>query len=35
METPGDGVTDDTAAVQKAFNDNPNGVKIVFVDSGT
>ncbi|KAK0623773.1 pectate lyase superfamily protein-domain-containing protein, partial [Immersiella caudata] len=31
----GDGVTDDTAAVQKAFDDNPNGVKVVFVDSGT
>ncbi|KAL4873586.1 hypothetical protein BDV12DRAFT_160315 [Aspergillus spectabilis] len=31
----GDGVTDDTAAVQRAFNDYGSGDKIIFVDSGT
>ncbi|KAL4820991.1 pectate lyase superfamily protein-domain-containing protein [Aspergillus spinulosporus] len=31
----GDGVTDDTAAVQRAFNDYGSGNKIIFVDSGT
>ncbi|KAI0509476.1 pectate lyase superfamily protein-domain-containing protein [Xylaria bambusicola] len=31
----GDGVTDDTAAVQKAFNTYGDGSKIIFVDAGT
>ncbi|RDW86246.1 glycoside hydrolase family 55 protein [Aspergillus mulundensis] len=31
----GDGVTDDTAAIQKAFNDYGSGNRIIFVDSGT
>ncbi|KAL4781792.1 pectate lyase superfamily protein-domain-containing protein [Aspergillus varians] len=31
----GDGVTDDTAAVQRAFNDYGSGNKIIFVDAGT
>ncbi|KAK5630292.1 hypothetical protein RRF57_006007 [Xylaria bambusicola] len=31
----GDGVTDDTAAVQKAFNAYGDGSKIIFVDAGT
>ncbi|KAI1874191.1 uncharacterized protein JN550_002770 [Neoarthrinium moseri] len=30
----GDGVTDDTAGVQRAFNDNAGG-KIIFADAGT
>ncbi|KAL3454952.1 PLC-like phosphodiesterase [Aspergillus heterothallicus] len=31
----GDGITDDTAAVQQVFNDYGDGSKIIFVDSGT
>ncbi|KAJ0425988.1 pectate lyase superfamily protein-domain-containing protein [Aspergillus carlsbadensis] len=31
----GDGVTDDTAAIQRAFNDYGNGSKVIFVDAGT
>ncbi|KAL4884771.1 pectin lyase fold/virulence factor [Aspergillus karnatakaensis] len=31
----GDGVTDDTAAIQKAFNEYGSGDKIIFVDAGT
>ncbi|OJJ00551.1 hypothetical protein ASPVEDRAFT_128758 [Aspergillus versicolor CBS 583.65] len=31
----GDGVTDDTAAIQRAFNDYGDGNKIIFVDAGT
>ncbi|TGJ81258.1 hypothetical protein E0Z10_g7506 [Xylaria hypoxylon] len=31
----GDGVTDDTAAVQKAFNTYGDGSKIIYVDAGT
>ncbi|KAL4918625.1 pectate lyase superfamily protein-domain-containing protein [Aspergillus aurantiobrunneus] len=31
----GDGVTDDTAAVQRAFNDYGSGNRIIFVDAGT
>ncbi|KAL4805582.1 pectate lyase superfamily protein-domain-containing protein [Aspergillus unguis] len=31
----GDGVTDDTAAIQRAFNDYGSGNKIIFVDAGT
>ncbi|KAJ3556896.1 hypothetical protein NPX13_g10039 [Xylaria arbuscula] len=31
----GDGVTDDTAAVQKIFNTYGDGSKIIFVDAGT
>ncbi|KAL3464344.1 pectate lyase superfamily protein-domain-containing protein [Aspergillus heterothallicus] len=31
----GDGVTDDTRAIQQAFNDYGNGSRIIFVDSGT
>ncbi len=31
----GDGSTDDTAAVQAAFNQYGDGSKIIFVDAGT
>ncbi|KAL4924556.1 glycoside hydrolase family 55 protein [Aspergillus undulatus] len=31
----GDGVTDDTAAIQRAFNEYGSGNKIIFVDAGT
>lgn len=34
-QATGDGKTDDTGAVQKAFNDYGDGSKIVFVDAGT
>jgi hypothetical protein len=35
MVNLGDGVTDDTAAIQRAFNGYGNGSKIIFVDAGT
>jgi pectin methylesterase-like acyl-CoA thioesterase len=35
MVNSGDGVTDDTAAIQQAFNEYGNGSKVIFVDAGT
>ena len=31
----GDGITDDTAAIQQAFNDNPGGNRIIYLPNGT
>lgn len=31
----GDGITDDTAAIQKALNSFPNGNKIIYIPNGT
>ncbi|KAL2867032.1 glycoside hydrolase family 55 protein [Aspergillus lucknowensis] len=35
LKTLGDGITDDTAAVQRAFDTYGGGSKIIFVDAGT